>query len=329
MTQQQATTVALEAEPLSAMSRRGPSVLGRVLRFARRRKLGAIGIILMTFVIAVGVLSPALQRYGDKQTFETPNPEFNPLADPIEIARNPNISTPTISNRYEAPNATHWFGTDQFGRDIYARIIVGARLAILIGIGASLIAVGAGTVIGVISGYFGGTVDLIVQRFVDALQAFPGLVLLLLIVQVVNDPPLALTIAALGVLGWATVVRIIRSAVLSVTAAPFVEAARSFGATNQRIMLQHVLPNVMAPVIVVFSIGIGAYILAEAGLSFLGLGPADATTWGRMVNAGRVALDLHPWEALFSGFAITFTVLGFNLAGDAIRDELDPRLRGR
>ncbi|MFN8559802.1 MAG: ABC transporter permease, partial [Dehalococcoidia bacterium] len=143
------------------------------------------------------------------------------------------------------------------------------------------------------------------------------------------EPPLSLTVAALGLLGWATSVRIIRSAVLGVAAMPYVEAARSFGAGDPRIMLRHVLPNVLPPVIVVFSISIGAYILAEASLTFLGLGrPAD-TTWGKMVNAGRVALDLHPWEALFSGLAITLTVLGFNLAGDAVRDELDPRLRGR
>lgn len=329
MTQQSATSLSAAPDMLTSTQRRGPGFLARFARFARRRKLGAIGIFLMVFVIAVGVLSPVLQRYGDKRQFETANPKFDPLANPIDIARDATISTPTISNRYESPSATHWFGTDQFGRDIYARIIVGARLAIIIGIGASIIAVGAGTTIGVISGYFGGKVDLVVQRFVDALQAFPGLVLLLLIVQVVNEPPLALTVAALGVLGWATVVRIIRSAVLSVTQSPFVDAARSFGASDPRIMLQHVLPNVLAPVIVVFSIGIGAYILAEAGLSFLGLGPANATTWGRMVNSGRVALDLHPWEALFSGLAITFTVLGFNLAGDALRDEFDPRLRGR
>jgi peptide/nickel transport system permease protein len=164
---------------------------------------------------------------------------------------------------------------------------------------------------------------------VDGVQAFPALVLLLLIVQLFDQTPLWVTIAALGFLGWSTSVRIVRSAVLAITAQPYIEAARSFGATNRRIMAQHILPNVMAPIIVIFSISIGAYIIAEAGLSFLGLGPADKTTWGKMVNAGRNAIDIHPWEALFSSAAITLAVLGFNLAGDAIRDELDPRLRGR
>jgi peptide/nickel transport system permease protein len=329
MASQQAAAALPELEPLAAAERAGAGLPTRALRFARRRKLGAVGLVLVILIIGLAVLSPLIQRYGDTQVFEAQNPEFNPTANPLDIARNPKLSTPTILDRYESPNTRHWFGTDQFGRDIYARIIVGARLAIIIGFGASLIAIAAGTTVGIISGYFGGKVDLVVQRFVDALQAFPGLVLLMLIVQVVAEPPLILTVGALGFLGWATSVRIIRSAVLAVSQAPFVDAARSFGATDLRIMAQHVLPNVVAPIIVVFSISIGGYILAEASLSFLGLGPADKTTWGKMVNSGRVALDLHPWEALYSGIAISLTVLGFNLAGDAIRDELDPRLRGR
>lgn len=306
-----------------------PGLLRRFWRFSRRRKLGAFGLLLTVFVLGVALVSPVLQRYGDNRVFSTPNPDFNPNASPIQIAQNPTLSSPSISNRYLSPSADHWFGTDQFGRDIYARVIVGARVAVIIGFGASLIAVFSGTAVGVISGYFGGTTDLVIQRIVDALRAFPSLVLLLLIVQVVKSPPLWLTVVALGILGWATSVRIVRSAVLSTTQMPFVEAARSYGAGDLRIMLQHVLPNVLAPVIIIFSIGIGGYILAEAGLSFLGLGPTATTTWGKMVNSGRVALDLHPWEALFAGGAITLTVLGFNLAGDAIRDELDPRLRGR
>jgi len=330
MAQSPATTLFPNQAEQDRVERSAASRFARgFVRFARRRRLGAIGVTLVLIIVATAVLSPLIQRYDDTQVFEVPNPEFNPTANPLDIARNPKLSTPTIFERYEAPNGAHWLGTDQFARDIFARVIVGARLAVIIGIGASLISVSAGTMIGIVSGYFGGVVDLVVQRFVDALQAFPGLVLLLLIVQVVNEPPLALTVAALGVLGWATSVRIVRSAVLAVKSTPFVEAARSFGASDLRIMVQHVFPNVVAPIIVVFSIGIGAYILAEASLSFLGLGPADKTTWGKMVSAGRVSLDLHPWEALFSGIAITLTVLGFNLAGDALRDELDPRLRGR
>jgi peptide/nickel transport system permease protein len=316
--------------------RSGRSLPSKAMRFARKRKLGAIGVVLMGLVILVAVFSPLLQRYDDNRQFIVKNQAFEQeqsggksVLEQLQAGKSEKDVSENITERFQSPNSSHWLGTDAFGRDIYARVIVGARLAVLIGVFASLIAVTAGTIIGVISGYFGGGVDLFTQRFIDGLQAFPALVLLLLIVQVFDQPPLWVTIAALGVLGWAVNTRIIRSAVLAISQQPYIEAARSFGATDLRVMLQHVLPNVVAPVIVVFSIGIGAYILAEASLSFLGLGPADKTTWGKMVNAGRNGLDLHPWESLFAGAAITLTVLGFNLAGDAIRDELDPRLRGR
>jgi ABC-type dipeptide/oligopeptide/nickel transport system permease subunit len=286
-------------------------------------------------VILVAIFSPFLQRYDDNLQFVAVNESFEApqtggsVLEQLQSGKSETDVSENVTERFQSPNSEHWLGTDAFGRDIYARIIVGTRLAVLIGVFASLIAVVAGTIMGVISGYFGGVVDLTMQRVIDGLQAFPALVLLLLIVQVFDQPPLWVTIAALGFLGWAINTRIIRSAVLSITQQPYIEAARSFGATDLRVMLQHILPNVVAPIIVVFSIGIGAYVLAEASLSFLGLGPADKTTWGKMVQAGRNGLDLHPWESLFAGLAITLTVLGFNLAGDALRDEFDPRLRGR
>ncbi|HZQ35931.1 MAG TPA: ABC transporter permease [Dehalococcoidia bacterium] len=314
----------------------GRRVLIRTARFMRKRKLGAFGVVLVIVVLVAAILSPVLQRYDDNRQFVVRNPSYqaapsgggNILAQ-LQAGKTANDVSEFVTQRFESPNGAHWLGTDSFGRDIYARIIVGARLAALIGIFASLIAVTTGTLCGVISGYFGGLVDLVVQRVVDGVQAFPALVLLLLIVQVFKTPPLWVTIAALGFLGWATSVRVVRSAVLSVREQPFIEAARSCGATDIRLMLAHVLPNVVAVILILFSIGIGAYILAEAALSFLGLGPQGVTTWGKMVEAGRNGLDLHPWESLFSGAAITIAVLGFNLAGDALRDELDPRLRGR
>lgn len=308
------------------------AVIRNVGRLGQRNKLGAFGVALVMVVLGMAILSPMVQRYGDTQRFDRPNADFNPTANPLDIAANPEkqLGSPTLLSRWENPfTVDHWLGTDQFGRDIYARLVVGARLAVIIGVGASLIAVISGTLVGLISGYFGGKADLILQRFVDAIQAFPGLVLLMLIVSIMDEPSLPLTVIALGFLGFATSVRIVRASVLAVSQTAFVEAARSYGANDARIMLQHVLPNILASVLVIFSISIGAYILAEASLSFLGLGPADKTTWGKMVNAGRVAIDLHPWESVFAGGAITIAVLGFNLAGDALRDELDPRLRGR
>ena len=308
------------------------SVLRTLGRMGRRNKLGAVGVVLVLVVLIAAIFSPVLKRYGDTQRFEVTNPNFNPTANPLDIAANPEkqLASPTLLSRWEPPlTGAHWLGTDQFGRDIYARIIVAARLAVIIGVGASLIAVVSGTVVGTISGYFGGKLDLVLQRFVDAIQAFPGLVLLMLIVSIMSTPNLWITVAALGFLGFATSVRIVRSTVLSVSQMAFVEAARAYGADDVRLMMRHVLPNIFAPVLIIFSISIGSYILAEASLSFLGLGPADKTTWGKMVNAGRLAVDLHPWESVLAGVAITMAVLGFNLAGDAIRDELDPRLRGR
>jgi peptide/nickel transport system permease protein len=316
---------------------RGRRAAGRTLRFMRRRKLGAFGVLLVIVVLGVAIFSPVLQRYGDNRQFVVKNPNYQAapassngsVLAALQAGKSEKDVSEFVTERFQSPNGTHWLGTDAFGRDIYARIVVGARLAALIGIFSSLIAVTTGSIFGVISGYFGGGIDLVVQRFVDGIQAFPALVLLLLIVQVFDQPPLWVTIAALGFLGWATSVRIVRSAVLSIRQQPYIEAARSYGASDLRLMLQHVLPNVMAPILVIFSIGIGAYILAEAALSFLGLGPQGATTWGKMVQAGRNGLDLHPWESLFAGVAITVAVLGFNLAGDALRDEFDPRLRGR
>ena len=309
------------------------NVWGKRLRHlwlvTRRNKLGAFGMVIVLLVLGMAVFSPWIGRYDDNQQFQTVNPRYNPNANPLDIAQDPGISTPNILDRFESPSWDHWFGTDQFGRDIYARIVVGSQLAVIIGIGASIIAVASGTAVGLISGYLGGWFDTIIQRIVDAIQAFPGLVLLLLLASLLDEPNIPLTVGALGFLGFATSVRIVRASVLSVSQMTYVEAARAYGSTDWRIMFRHVFPNIVASVLVVFSISIGAYILAEASLSFLGLGPGEKTTWGKMVNNGRNALELHPWESLFSGTFITLAVLGFNLAGDALRDELDPRLRGR
>ncbi|MGH2588852.1 MAG: ABC transporter permease, partial [Dehalococcoidia bacterium] len=182
---------------------RRPGPVSRLLRFARRRKLGAIGMVLMLFIILIAVFSPVLQRYDDNLQFIAENQDFQAapasgasVLEQLQSGKSERDVSENVTERFQSPNATHWLGTDGFGRDIYARIIVGARLAVLIGVFASLIAVVAGTIMGVISGYFGGVVDLTMQRVIDGLQAFPALVLLLLIVQVFDEPPLWVTIAA-------------------------------------------------------------------------------------------------------------------------------------
>ncbi len=310
-----------------------------VLDFTRRKPLGAFGFLLIFICIFAALFAPLVSRYDPERSFTKPNPGFDEqlyeqsLVDPtirIKYAANPEKFTKSDVPVYLAgPSWDHWLGTDNHGQDIYARIIYGAQLSLFVGIGASILATFAGTFLGVVSGYFGGWVDMLIQRFTDALLTFPGLILLLLIVQVVDKPNKYWITMALGILGIAQVIRIVRSSVLSTREEQYILAARSTGASDIRVMMRHILPNIVAPLIVVFTIAIGAYILAEAGLAFIGLGDPVAISWGKMVDEGRQLGSSSPLYALWVGMAITFSVLGFNLAGDALRDVLDPRLRGR
>ena len=233
---------------------------------------------------------------------------------------------PLITASLLEPSGKHWFGTDRAGHDLYARVTEGARLSLYIGFFATLIGVAAGTVIGLLAGSLGGWVDLAVNRIMDAIQAFPPIVFLLLIASV-TDPTAIWVTLSLAVLGVAPTNRIVRGSVIQIREMPYVEAARTIGATAGRIMGFHILPNIVAPLIVIFSITIGAFILAEAALSFLGLGTLDVS-WGKMINDGRQFIVYSPWTSLWAGLALTSLVFGFNVLGDALRDVLDPRLRG-
>ena len=233
---------------------------------------------------------------------------------------------PLTSASLLGPSGKHWFGTDRAGHDLFSRVTEGARLSLYIGFFATLIGVAAGTVIGLISGGVGGNVDLGINRIMDAIQSFPPIVFLLLLRSVTEPSALWVTLA-LSVLAIAPVQRIVRGAVIALREAPFVEAARSIGASNARVMSVHILPNIIAPLIVIFSITIGAFILAEATLSFLGLGTLDVS-WGKMISDGRQFIVQSPWTSLFAGLALTSLVFGFNVLGDALRDVFDPRLRG-
>jgi ABC-type dipeptide/oligopeptide/nickel transport system permease subunit len=245
----------------------------------------------------------------------------------MDLAKDSNAGSPIIVTQLTDPDSEHWFGTSRAGHDIYARIIYGTRTSLMVGLIASTIAVGLGIVIGGTTGYYLGWLDLLVQRLIDTLQALPSLVLLLLIGQTF-DASLRNVIITMGVIGLPITSRLIRSAVLAIRASTFVEAATALGASDARVMFRHVLPNIGSVVIISFTIGIGAYILFEATLSFLGVGPSGVISWGRMVNEGRASIDIHPWLTVFSGAALSLTVVAFNLFGDAIRDVLDPRLRG-
>lgn len=269
----------------------------------RRKPLGAFGLLL----VAVVALWSA--------------------AAPITAPGDPNAIGKSLAEANQGPSLEHPFGTDGRARDQYARVVWGARLSLMVGVGAMAIAVTAGTVVGLVSGYFGGITDLLIQRLVDGVLAFPGLLLLMLLVTVA-EPSTLTVVSALGFLFTASISRVVRSAVLPAKQEVYVDAARVVGASNMRIMIRHILPNIVAPIIVIFSIGIGSAMLAEASLSFVGLGtPPPDPSLGRMVSESRSLLARYPHLSIFPGLALSLAVLGFNLAGDALRDLLDPRLR--
>jgi peptide/nickel transport system permease protein len=244
------------------------------------------------------------------------------------IAPNPYDQT-NVRNRLKPPSSQFYFGTDNLGRDIFSRIVYGARVSVTVGFGAVSISICLAICVGVGSGYFGGKADVLTQRAVDAWMAIPGL-LLLLNVMAVLGPGLLNVILALGVVAAARNSRIIRSATLAIKENQFVEAARAVGASHLRIIARYILPNVMAPIIIIATISLGFAILAESTLSFLGLGvPPPYPSWGEMLSgSGRSYMHKAPWMATWPGVAISLAVFGFNMLGDALRDLLDPRLRG-
>ena len=230
----------------------------------------------------------------------------------------------------ESPSVDHPFGTDNIGRDVFSRVVHGARISLRVGISSVILGITIATVLGGISGYFGGWIDIILQRIVDTMMAFPSLVLILLVVAMFGNEE-RFVILAIAIFIIAAPSRVVRAEVLSVRERQYIEAARSVGCTNTRIMLQHIFPNVVHVIIVIASINIAGAILVEASLSFLGLGiPAPAPSWGNMISGSNTFyLRQAPWMLLFPGLALSLTVYAFNMMGDALRDVLDPRLRER
>ena len=227
------------------------------------------------------------------------------------------------------PSFDHFFGTDPNGRDVFSRLVAGARISIFIGFSAVLFGITAGVLIGTLSGFIGGAFDYILQRVIDAIMAIPGLILLLAVISVL-EPSLMNLIIALCIFVTPRTVRVVRGEVMITREYDYVEAGRSIGATTPRLMFRHVLPNVMAPILIIASVTVGQAILIEASLGFLGLGvPPPEPTWGNMLSgSNRQYMNDAPWLVLAPGVAITLTVLAFNMLGDALRDILDPRLRG-
>ena len=274
-----------------------------ILTLFRRKPLGAGGGILLVMMLGLALFADRVAPYG--------------------------FDDADVFVRLRSASTSHWLGTDNLGRDLLSRLIYGARVSMTVGFGGvGLGLLGAGLV-GLVSGYFGGRLDLVVQRVVDAFMCFP-LLLVALTIMALLGPGLLNVILALGLVLAVRDSRVIRGAVLAVKEHPFVEAARALGAPHERILLRHVLPNVFAPIIVLATVNLGAVILIEAALSFLGFGvPPPRPSWGGMLSsAGLVHMLRAPWLALWPGLALSLAVFAANMLGDALRDVLDPRLRG-
>lgn len=233
-----------------------------------------------------------------------------------------------LSQRLEPPSPAHWLGADQLGRDMLSRLLFGARISLIVGVGVVGAAGTFGTLVGLIAGYLGGLVDEALMRVTDIFLAFPALILAMAIAGALG-PSLNNAMIAIAVVTWPVYARLVRGQVLSLREREFVEAARSLGASAPRILWRHILPNTLAPILVQASFDMGGAILSAAGLSFIGFGAQPPTPeWGVMISEGRKYISTQLWLSLFPGLAILFTVAAFNLIGDGLRDALDPRLRG-
>jgi peptide/nickel transport system permease protein len=274
----------------------------RLAFLARRHVLGAVGLALMTIFVLAAIFADFICRYS-------------PL-------------TVDSAHALAAPSVQHWMGTDSFGRDVWARIIHGARISLAVGIGSTTLGGTIGVIIGLTSGYLSGWVDLVFQRVTDILQALPLLVLALVMTAALGSS-LPNVIIAIAIPLIPIVSRVIRANTLALREQPFVEAAKSIGMSEMRIALRHVLPNTLAPLIVLATAQLGSTILTEASLSFLGLGiPEPYPSWGRMLSESAAEyVRVAPWLVIFPGIAISLAVFGTNLFGDALRDILDPRQR--
>jgi len=285
-------------ERRTRISRAIPALVG----FCVRRPLGGAGALVVVLLLVLAVF---------------PN---------LVAPHSPNAQAPV--DALQNVSSSHLFGTDNFGRDVFSRVIYGAKTSLFIGIGAVVVGLGAAIIIGATSAYAGGWWDALVQRLVDAVMALPWLVVLMSMMSLLG-PGERNSLLVIGLLTAPGMSRVIRSAVIRLKSSLYVEAARAVGCSNTRIVVRHILPNIMAEIIVLASIGIGAAILAESSLSFLGFGVVPpAPDWGYMLGVeGRRFLTTAPWLAIFPGAAIALCVFSFNVLGDALRDELDPRLR--
>jgi peptide/nickel transport system permease protein len=289
---------------IEVVERPKAGILLRMLQFSARNPLGAAGAVVIVVMFLMALFADFIAPY-------------NPVANAFDRLHQP-------------PSLEHWFGTDQFGRDVFSRIVYGARTALLVGFVSSVVGATVGLVLGVASAYFGGRVDLIFQRVLDIFMAFPLIIMALAVIAIfgtgAQNVIIAITIPFIP-----RCARVVRSAALSIRELPYIDAARANGFSHSRIILRHMVPNVMAPFLIMITAFVGQAILLEASLSYLGLGVQEPTpAWGLMLQGGAEEYaESAPWIAIFPGIAISLAVFGFSLFGDAVRDELDPKLRSR
>ena len=286
-----------------AERKRRSFLVGFLIRLIKEKPLGTVGLVITLFLLFTGIFADFLAPYGMNECW--------------------------VGGLLTPPSAQFWFGTDNVGRDILSRVIFGARISVIVGLSGAIIGTIISLIIGVVSGYIGGKFDLIVQRGVDIWMCLPSLVLLMIIVTIVGAGLWSIIII-LGLIYGIPGSRIIRGAVIGIKENVYVEAARAIGCPTTRILTRHIVPNVIATAIVLFTVRVPAVILTEASLSFLGFGiPPPAPSWGGMLSgSGRQYMFQAPWVAIWPGLALAIVVYGINMFGDAMRDLLDPRLRG-
>ncbi len=274
-----------------------------LMRLIKEKPLGTIGGIIVLLMLLTGIFADLIAPY-----------HYNEFI---------------LTDRMQAASGTHWLGTDALGRDLFSRVIYGARISMIVGLGASAINVAFSAIVGVTSGYLGGKVDIVVQRFVDAALSYPMLIIVITLMGLIGRG-ITQTVLVLGIWGGIAWIRVARSAVISIRENVYVEAAQSIGCTVSQMLRWHILPNIVPILIIMFSVSMSANILGEASLSFLGFGiPPPFPSWGGMLSSeGRMYMEEAWWLALWPGVALSVAVYGINMWGDAVRDLLDPRLRG-
>jgi len=276
--------------------------IGRVIwQFAKEKPLGTIAGVMLLIIILIAIIGPYITPY-----------------DPLSV---------DVRARLQPPSADYWFGTDQLGRDVFSRVLVGARIAMLVGVIASVTGITIGTLIGIVSGYLGGKVDMGIQRVMDIIMAFPFLILAIAI-MVVLGPAIENVILAIAFPMIPVANRVARSVAMGVKGSTFILAAKAVGASQTRVIFRHVLPNVIASYLIILTSALAGCILAEASLSFLGLGvPPPHPAWGRSLNESMAYFYTSHWLGIFPGIAISLVVFSASLFGDAIRDKIDPYLK--